>query len=84
MGCTVSSFFTILLRLRLTSLLGVSPRLLCPAPASCLLASLAGSLAGSLAQEWDQKQQQPEHLQNIMSCNGHDGSHVTNISSHVS
>ena len=25
LGCTVSSFFTILLRLRLTSLLGVSP-----------------------------------------------------------
>ena len=45
---------------------------------------LAGSLAGSLAQEWDQKQQQPGHLQNIMSRNGHDGSHVTNISSHVS
>ena len=45
---------------------------------------LASSLAGSLAQEWDQKQQQKEHLQNIMSCNGHDGSHVTNISSRVS
>ena len=28
---------------------------------------LASSLAGSLAQEWDQKQQQPVHLQNIMS-----------------
>ena len=45
---------------------------------------LASSLAGSLAQELDQKQQQKEHLQNIMSRNGHDGSHVTIISSHVS
>ena len=35
--------------------------------AGSLAGSLAHPLAGSLAQEWDQKQQHPVHLQNIMS-----------------